>query len=143
MQILGRGFAHKGVDDCAGAGGKLLAFRFCIGATSPDFCAHSLMLVYCLVSATIGAANELTIQSILIACTTIVISLQTGFLVGALVAHQGYIAFLPFHLPGAILEGSKKWIGTLPLSRGPSARALVPPVRLYPILQSKYLPLWQ
>ena len=48
-----------------------------------------LMLVYCLVSATIGAANELTIQSILIACTTIVISLQTGFLVGALVAEPG------------------------------------------------------
>ena len=60
--------------------GLVLAQHLRVFALAP------LMLVYCVFSATIGAANGLTIQSILMACTIIVVSLQTGFLVGALVA---------------------------------------------------------
>jgi len=67
-----------------------------------------LMLVYCIFSATIGAANELTIQSILIACTVIVISLQTGFLVGAFVAEAAGHRLLPLRPTGVTMDGEQK-----------------------------------
>ena len=81
--------------------GFVLARHLRIFALAP------LMLVCCVVSATIGVADGLTIQSILIACAIIVVSLQTGFLVGALVAEPG-VHRLPFRLPGAILEGEQE-----------------------------------